>query len=339
MKILAWGNGSGSEYWRLALPFKYLCQMGHEAYVTHKAIDRKQLEWADIYVIQGTVDKEGLAMMYYCQEELGKHIVVDADDKLEVTKDNPHWQEHKVMNANKIVRRMVEVAHGVTTTNEYLAKELGKSNQNVAILPNYMDFETWEFPQLRNETNYLRIGWCGSITHMLDLAIVEKPLKQILKEFPQVQLIIMGDLRYREMFGGYNCEVMLGLPFEGYPNKLHGLRLDIGIAPLRNTVFNHCKSPIKYMEYSINHIPTVLSPTVYTEQLARELDGKLAMVADTPDQWYQSLKNLIVCPALREDLANSAYSYVKSKLDLSRNAYKWEQFYKRLLTQTFKSSK
>jgi glycosyltransferase involved in cell wall biosynthesis len=339
VKILAWGNGSGSEYWRLALPFKYLNKMGHECYVTHQAIARKQLEWADIYVIQGIVDKEGLAMMYYCQEELGKHIIVDADDKLQVTKDNPHYQEHKVVNSNKIVRRMVEVAHGVTTTNEYLAEKLRKTNKNVEVLPNYMDFETWEFSPLKNETGCLRIGWCGSITHMLDLAIVEQPLKRILKEFPQVQLVIMGDPRYKEMFEGYNCEVMLGLPFEGYPNKLHGLCLDIGIAPLRNTDFNHCKSPIKYLEYSINHIPTVLSPTVYTEQLSRELDGKLAMVADTPDQWYQSIKNLIVCPELREDLTISAYSYVKSKFDLSRNAYKWEQAYKRVLTSTPESSK
>jgi len=44
---------------------------------------------------------------------------------------------------------------------------------------------------------------------------------------------------------------MLAVPFDAYPMRLAGLRLDIGLAPLIDNEFNHCKSKIKYFEYSI----------------------------------------------------------------------------------------
>lgn len=334
MRILAWENGSGSGFWRLKDPFKYLNRKGHEAVVTRKDIATcyKQglLDWADILIPQGIVDKEGLACLYMYQQEKGKKIVVDQDDRLEVNRSNPHYREHKVTDARIVVKKSLEIADLVTTTNSYLAKRLAKINPKVAVLPNYIDLEKWELPERRNETGRIKMGWCGSVTHYYDLKMIERPIKRILREFPKVDFLTIGDPRYRLMFKGYRVEVMLGVAFEGWPSKLNGLRLDIGLAPLVDNDFNWCKSPIKWMEYGINRVPGVFSPTVYGD-ICREFDGRFGLIAHDEEQWYRCMKNLITCKNLRHDLGVASYTRIKSKHGLADHAYKWEQVYKGVL--------
>ena len=336
MKILSWGNNSGSQMWRLVDPFKYLNKMGHECYVTKKDIptcDREGLlDWADIYIPQGCVDKEGLACLYMYQQEKGKKIVLDLDDSLTVTKDNPHYEEHKVSDAKVIIQKTAEIADLITTTQDYLADKLKKINPKVEVLPNYMDMDRWEFNYKPNTSGRIRIGYCASVTHWLDVKMIEQPLKRILREYKNIDLVMIGDMRYKTLFKEFNnVEVMLGLSFDAWPNKLNGLRLDIGLAPLRDTEFNRCKSGIKWAEGAINKIPMVVSPTIYSD-ISREFDGRLGMIANTPEEWYQSIKNLIDCKNLRDDISMAAYSFAKSHWDLSKNVYKWEQVYKRLFS-------
>jgi glycosyltransferase involved in cell wall biosynthesis len=322
-------------YWRLEDPFKYLNKLGHECYRTQKGIPDayKQglLDWADIIIPQGCVDKQGLAVIYMYQQEKGKKIVIDQDDYLVLNKDNPHYLEHKMTDATMVVQRSIEIADMVTTTSDYLAERLREWNSNVVVLPNYMDFERWEFPYKPNESGRIRMGYCGSVTHWDDFRMIEKPLKRILTEFPNVTLVIIGDIRFKRLFKDYNnVEVMLGMPFDAWPAKLSGLMLDIGLAPLKDNEFNRCKSNIKWQEYSLNRIPGVYSTVVYGT-IGRDFDGRWGLLADTPQQWYQCIKNLITCKALREDITESVYAHVHSRYSLDKHAYKWERAYKRVL--------
>lgn len=335
MKVLAFQNGSGSGVWRLEDPFKYLNQRGHECYCTKKQIPTTWkeglLDWADIIIPQGTVDKEGLACIYMYQQEKGKKIVIDMDDRLGVDVDNPHWVEHQHSDAEWVVQRSIEIADLITTTNPYLGNQLKKLNPNVTIIPNHMDLERWMLPYKPNDSGRLRIGWAGSITHLKDLEMIEDVLKRIAKEFRSVDIVIVGDPRYRLRFKGlFNTEVMLGVPFDAWPQRLNGLRLDIGLGPLRNTDFNNCKSPIKMYEYGINHIPGVFSPTVYNT-ICREFDGKLGIIAETPEQWYQAIKNLIKNKTLRVEMGRSAFAYVRQHCDLKKHIGLWEQAYLNIL--------
>src|SRR5262249_40415023 len=117
---------------------------------------------------------------------------------------------------------------------------------------------------------------------------------------------------------------MMGVPFDFWPTKLHSLRLDIGLAPLRDTEFNRCKSRIKFYEYGIAAIPGVFSPTVYQEKM---FDGHFGMIAENPDEWYKSIKNLILYPELREEIGRAAYGYVKARCDLKKHIVEWDKAY------------
>ena len=247
------------------------------------------------------------------------------DDDIRLDSSNPFTKEHEVLDAFEAVKTTIEIADLVTTTTEYLANKLQQYNPNVIVLENYIDLERWDLePKYKNESKCIRIGWAGSVTHIKDLEFIEEPVKKICKEFPNVQLVLVGEPRAKEMFIGCNKEVQLGVPFTVWPKKLSGLRLDIGLAPLIHNDFNKCKSRIKHYEYAINMIPAVYSPTVYDEQ---HFDGYFGLVAPDKDRWYACLRNLVQSKELREDIANSAYGFVKAHKSLEKHIDLWEKAY------------
>lgn len=327
MKIVAWGNASGAKNWRLIDPLRYMAKRGHEVNMSEDGINVKDVEWADVCIVQSVTDKIGIALLRQYQVEKGKKIVVECDDGLDLNDDSPFKEDHKISDAKFVITRTMEIADMITTTTQYLADQLMVYNDNVKILPNSLDLERWEFPRLVNDTGKIRIGWAGSITHLDDMKMIVRPLKKIMKEYPSIQLIIIGDPRVAELFKGYNVEFMLGVPFDAWPAKLYSLRLDIGLAPLRNTFFNKCKSNIKWMEYSIASVPGVYSPTVY--QLNNEhFDGIYGQIAENEEQWYRCIKNYIICPKLREDIAQRARSCVTTSHTLKTTSHLWEEAYR-----------
>lgn len=334
--ILAYGNSTGSFNWRLQDPLRVLAKRGK--FKVHceqgEMITEEAIKWADIIILSSVVDKEGIALCHYYQKEHGKKIVVDSDDGLQLNDDSPFKVEHAIAQASDVIKITMGIADLVTTTTSYLAKQLKQLNENTIVLPNYMDMERWDLPKYKNDSEYFRIGWAGSITHLDDLKMIIDPLKQIMDEFPQVQLIFCGETRIADEFKGYPVECVLGVPFDAWPSRLQGLRLDLGLAPLRDTPFNKCKSNIKFLEYSIAKVPAIFSPTVYADDhrgLHQIFDGQFGHIAYTQDQWYRCIKNMILSKELREDMSTKAYAHVKRKYDLAKNIHMWEEAYMNLL--------
>ncbi len=306
---------------------KYLRKLGHEAYVSDEGITEKACKWADVFVISNVINKDGIALLYQYQQEHGKKIVVDCDDYFWLNDDSPFQIEHEITNASEVARRTMEIADLITTTTNHLADKLRKINKNVAVLPNYMDMERWDLPKLHNQSDTIRIGWAGSITHLNDLKSIVEPLRRICEEFPQVRLIFIGEQRIVDELKGCPVECMLGVPFDVWPARLNGLQLDIGIAPLLSTEFNKCKSNIKWLEYSIAEIPGIYSPTVYRH---RRFEPKFGLIADRPDEWYRAIKHLIDYPERRKEIVDSSYRLMHLKFDLKKHISKWQESYQGL---------
>lgn len=322
IKVAAFPNGSGSTYWRLVDPFKYLNQTGKfDCRIIDTGINDEVAQWADIYVLQGCVDRQGINLLHAYQQGAGKKIVVDHDDALEIESNNPHLREHQLTNAPEVIAITMGIADMVTTTTPYLANRLKQFNSNVVVLPNYMDLDRWKLATHHNTSSRQRLGWMGSITHLEDLKLIEKPLKHAMKKF-NCECVFMGDPRIADLFKGYPVEVILGQPFDFYPYKLHGLRIDIGLAPLRDTEFNRCKSPIKIMEYAICHTPCIASDT--TPYNCFDVPH---FIANTETQWMGVLNNLLSDPSNYQNVGLEAYNKVVEDYSLSDHIGEWIKAY------------
>lgn len=328
MRIAGWPNPGSSWRWRLEGPFKYLQRLGHEAIIFDTGITEEIAQWADLYVLHGCVDKDGIALLHAYQQERGKRLVVDVDDMLEVEDHNPYKVDHEVYQAAAVVRATISVADLVTTTTRRLQHYLTPLTNRTIVLPNLLDLERWDVVRPRPQASEtVRVGWAGSITHYEDLAMIAPAITRLAAQYPQVRLVLVGDTRLKELFPKTRVEVMPGVPFDVWPAKLAGLGFDIGLAPLRDTPFNRCKSNIKWLEYAIAKIPGVYSPIPYN---FRGFDGTFGQIAATEEEWFRCLENLILYPQLREDIANRAYSHVRRHCDLKRHVHRWDEAYRSL---------
>lgn len=314
-KIVGFPNPSAASYWRIKDPFNYLAKLGHECVVSDSGITQELAEQADVYVLQGIVDMDGIATLYEQQQEHGKKIIVDCDDWMEVPDDNPHKKEHEVSNAIEIIKKTMEIADLVTTTNENLSKELREINPNVRVIPNFIDLDRFGGERFE-ENNRLKIGWMGSMTHYKDLELVAPAIKEILDKYP-VDFVMMGDPRLKNLFPDHNVECQLGVPFEYYPQKLRSLRIDIGICPLVDTVFNRAKSNIKAMEFGSLKIPVVASKV----SPYQDLEGVIPLV--NPEEWFKAIELLILSREYRKDVARSLSNWT-IKHALHNNYNKWQ---------------
>ncbi len=333
MKIKAFPNASGSGQWRITHPMKYLERLGHTVSITVSDVGATTTPEAllgyDVILPQGIIDLDALKLILAIKRDYGTKIILDFDDMIEVTKDNPHYKDHKLWDASPILQSFAKFADGITTTGEHLANYLRKLNKNVYILPNSMDLEYWQYPIKKNTTDKVRICYTGSVTHLFDIKLIASALKEVLTKYQNVELVMVGDLRWREVFKGFNnVDCLLGMPFESYALRLNGLMMDIGIAPLRKTNFNLCKSPIKWMENTIAGGATVASPTVYDRVINHGINGFLAT---TRADWVKYLGELIENTQLRKKMHSRSLDEVLSKHSLAKNIKNWEKVYETIL--------
>ena len=87
------------------------------------------------------------------------------------------------------------------------------------------------------------------------------------------------------------------------------------IAPMGDSVFENCKTPLKYLEYSAMGIPGVYSDThVYASVVRHDETGLLA--ANEPGAWIDALEQLLESPAKRMAIASRAGAEVKRIADM-----------------------
>jgi len=245
----------------------------------------------------------------------------------------------------KRIRLSMRKSDMITTTVKPLADALKETNDKCAVLPNCLDFSVWD--EARNhainrdrEPGVVRIGWAGGSSHYEDMFMLNKLWKPLFKKHPNIRLVIFGC-----MFKGTVKEVPADrienyawVDVLQYPYKLATLGIDIAIIPLRETAFNSCKSPLKWLEFSALNIPCVCSnETPYKEVVSSEETGYLrdnaSMLSRRNGQksWESTLDNLIRDEILRKAVGQQAYEHVKANYDIDKNCHLWTEAYSRLL--------
>lgn len=161
----------------------------------------------------------------------------------------------------------------------------------IVVLKNTID--VGRFTPLEHVAGVPKIGWAGSTSHRSgDLEIMRGIIPPLVRsgEFtfqhsghseysPPVHEVFK--MAKEEVFTVPLVESML------YPSSL---TMDIGIAPLRDTPFNHAKSDIKLLEYSASGIPWIGSPMTAYRELKEEWG--IGRLAKNGQQWLKHIKEL-----------------------------------------------
>lgn len=273
----------------------------------------------------------------------GKKVVVDNDDTYIPDSGTPvsdlFNHEDLLQKINENLNYAIQHADLVTVTTDFLAREYGFYNDNVVVLPNYVDPADWG-PVEHHKNDKIRIGLVGSVVSTHDFYDIKPFLKEI-SEDDRYQLVVMGlppdSPEYSKMNEIYKeeKEFWLSLNVEWHPfvradeyiAKLKELRMDIALIPREDNYFNKCKSNLKFLEMSMLGVPCIASGW---KDNPYEKDRKHIYLPNTLKGWKSALKKL-TDGKTRRDRGMSARMYVESKYDIKKHAKKWEETYKSLI--------
>lgn len=158
-------------------------------------------------------------------------------------------------------------------------------------------------------SNVIRLGWAGSLGHMADILSIQPIFSQLLSEFAQLKISIMGNESIPES---------LHLPAERFEFTPWGSMeqyvrfwapVQIGIAPLLDTGYNRCRSDVKALEMAATATLPVLQNSLPYEKFIRET-GVPAF--QNHRELAEILRSLISDPSKLKESMAAAYNYVKN---------------------------
>ena len=109
-----------------------------------------------------------------------------------------------------------------------------------------------------NDNNIIICYFSESSTKNSDIEMIKTALIKILKEYNNVQLLILGELGIPEDLNNFNEQIIRNVSdWRELPEILSNV--DINIAPIEDSIFNQAKSENKWVEASLVKVPTIAS--------------------------------------------------------------------------------
>jgi len=275
-----------------------------------------------VFVFHRTLYVDRVQKMIEEIKKRDKAIIFDADDLVHDPKYLEYMDYYQKMNTlerklydngvgGEILRdSYVEVA---TTTTSYLAEKLREEGKKVFIVPNkssQKDVRNAEvaYEIAKKDPYRVRLGYfSGTTSHNKDFGTITDAITQILKKYPNVELLLVGPLDVESELIQVHQKKIIQLPYA--PRKQHFLniaRCDINLAPLElENPFCEAKSELKFFEAALVRVPTVaVANQTYREVITEGEDG---FTAKDTEEWVEKLSQLIENKELRENMGKKAY--------------------------------
>lgn len=153
--------------------------------------------------------------------------------------------------------------------------------------------------------NFLYLS--GSKTHLKDYSIISGCLLKLAMEHPgKFSMNFLGMVNDQSaIFSNLGIETNF-IPFVSFEEMLQEIgKSDLVLVPLENTIFNHAKSNIKFIEAASQAVPVIASKVdEYEEAIDTGVNGWLC---ENEIEWYETLKSIILNEVNLKEVGLSAY--------------------------------
>lgn len=237
------------------------------------------------------------------------------------------------------IRETIRRSDAVICSTPELAEHAGRLNPQSYVTLNAIDYalRDWETIPPRHEllAGKVVIGWAGGDRPAKDFQGVGWAVSQVLKDYPQSILALVGSLTTCKDVCKYlsvpheRAVIFPPVPFDEYPQALG--QFDIGIAAISDTPFNRCKSELKITEYGALGIPYVASRVSPYTRFHGLSSGEGGYLCSSPRDWYMALSALVADTERREIMSNDVRRFVKRAYDQEVVADQWERIIREVI--------
>jgi tetratricopeptide (TPR) repeat protein len=283
---------------------------------------------ADVLVLH-LLSEDDLVPLLAERQRLGRPTVYEISDHFLAPADRTgfrSWFSDPAQRANALA--LIRLADAVQVTGPGLAEVFGALAVQTQPLANHMASIG---PPPRAPGATVRIGWGGSSSHWEDLRPAQNAILEICRRHPQVVFGFMGDRAiYDALLSPLPEERRAYTPpgtVEDYYRFLE--TLDVGIAPLQPTPYNHCRSDVKFIEYASRGVAPVLA--AFGPYLSPSVPADAALHFADEVELVEVLSELVESPQRRLELATRAQDHVRGQRMEAQHVGDRLAFYRSLL--------
>jgi len=294
---------------RLLEPLKALSECYDLSFLCQHPNSESELFNADLAIVQRAcfnTHKEldhGLRLLAKARRG-GTRIVYEMDDHIfcsdlpELIADSEidELDEH-AYELTQAHREILALADYITCPTEPLAKALGGlgTSAQVRVIPTTLDFDQgrWNSSAVlpKPMDGQLHIGWSGGSRVGRDLEIIVNDLVRIVRQYPNVAVVIAGALKYAPLFSEISARQLRCVEWVEYNRYAELLSLfDLALIPMQDHAYNRCKSALKVIDYAAVGIPSICSPVAPFNNFPKILETPV-LAAD--GEWFERIEAFI----------------------------------------------
>jgi 2-polyprenyl-3-methyl-5-hydroxy-6-metoxy-1,4-benzoquinol methylase len=308
---------------RIRDPLMKYCQQygGHvriRSIYEHKGRD---IAWADTVILQRDSNRYVLGLVDNLQK-MGKRLIVDMDDLL--TEIPPFLLSYDhCQQIRPYLLETLRMADAITVTTQRLKDEMTAYNSHVFVAPNCVSSAHEPVRHFDSETH--RVNLLVASTDTVRVDFIVSALKRVTDDGElNTGIVCIGPPGDFLQDTGLSVQAHDNMDYAGFKAFLATLDNTIGIIPLDDSRFSGCKSPVKYLDFSLAGIPAVCSDVLPYSNCVN--DGETGILcANNEDSWYQALRELVLSASRRTEIANAARRFSASEFPLKHAAGCWNE--------------
>ena len=319
----------GCGYWRMVLPSRYMDRTGVYIDDTGAGLDFNSLLEYETILVQRVHNWDSFEILRRLKEA-GRRVIYDLDDDIfSIPVENPAFRAIG-RNEQMAALECMKVADVVTVSTSALQAKLGSMLEKYpVVIRNAIDPDDgWlPTPVTGSPDGWKRIFWQGSNTHNEDWNECFEAVDHIMMSRDDIRMVILGFLptciqNCAEMAHWKGRIEYLGpMDPEAYFRMVKHVRADVGLAPLRDTVFNASKSNIKWMENTMIGMPTVASDVeAYSGSIQH---GETGFLCSTPEGWYEAIEKCLEDGEIKKRMVENARQQVRNECNIKTVARTW----------------
>lgn len=256
-------------------------------------------------------------LIYY----MNSNIIFDLDDAIW---DPPSFEvdQRKLLWDPRRVEKVMRMSKVVIAGNQYIADYANQYCDQVEIIPTVFEnnYSKPDDLQQRQTESTVRLLWIGGLGNAVYLERLTTILRELDTKHDFELLLVGGEDIYDLDFPDTFCKRQL---WTADAERAALTKSDIGLMPLVNKKFELGKCAFKIIQYFSAYMPVVASPVGMNEEVVK--DNNNGFLADTEQQWKQSLEALIEDRELRKHMALNARNDYEQRFKPSVQVLNWEK--------------
>lgn len=244
-------------------------------------------------------------------------LVFDFDDAIWLADVSAQNKGFGWLKSGRKTAEIITASHHVIAGNAYLADYARQFNLKTTVIPTTIDTD-YHRPLISKRTSKsVCIGWTGSLTTVRYFDKFASVLEKLKRHFGQrIHFKLIGEQNYR------NAKLeLIGDPWR-LETEIEDLnKIDIGIMPLPDDQWTRGKCGFKGLQYMGCGIPAVMSPVGVNLEIVQ--DGDNGFLANSDEEWFEKLSQLIESEELRQRLGAAGRETVLQRYSVlsQREAY------------------